>query len=82
MDTNSTSRIIHVSKEYIKDAVLTVPHYQQASNNFIHAFMFDFGIEFVDFYRFEFSQEYGYLRLSEKARKTVRTRNNYDLLNI
>lgn len=70
VDTNSTSRIIHVSKEYIKDAVLTVPHYQQASNNFIHAFMFDFGIEFVDFYRFEFSQEYGYLRLSEKARKT------------
>ena len=33
--------------------------------------MFDFGIEFVDFYRFEFSQEYGYLRLSDKARKTV-----------
>ena len=33
--------------------------------------MFDFGLEFVEFYRFEFSQEYGYLRLSDKARRTV-----------
>ena len=37
----------------------------------MHAFMFDFGLEFVEFYRFEFSQEYGYLRLSDKARRTV-----------
>ena len=35
--------------------------------------MFDFGLDFVEFYRFEFSQEYGYLRLSDKARRTVRS---------
>ena len=44
--------------------------------------MFDFGIEFIDFYRFEFSQEYGYLRLSEKARKTVGFWSSFFLWNL
>lgn len=77
-DDNSTSRIIHVSKDYIKDAVVPTQQYQQSSGSFLHAFMFDFGIEFIDFYRFEFSQEYGYLRLSERARKT----RNVEVINV
>ena len=32
--------------------------------------IFDFGFEYINLVRFEFSHEYGYLRLSEKARKT------------
>jgi len=70
LDSNSSSHVIHISKDYIRDVVVSPPQYQSGSTSFLHAFMFDFGIEFVDFYRFEFSQEYGYLRLSEKARKT------------
>ena len=32
--------------------------------------IFDFGFEYTNLVRFEFSHEYGYLRLSEQARKT------------
>lgn len=67
---NHSSSVIHISKDLIKDLPPQPPQYHQTSTSILNAFMFDFGIEFVDFYRFEFSQEYGYLRLSDKARQT------------
>jgi len=74
---NSTRQTIKVSKDYIQDVNLT-PVTFQSSSSFIHAFMFDFGLDFVEFYRFEFSQEYGYLRLSDKARRT----RNVEVINV
>lgn len=72
--SNLTSRVITIPKQYIRDIEPSGNYFSQSSqtqfSTIIQAFMFDFGIEFIDSYRFEFSHEFGYLRLSEKARKT------------
>jgi len=67
---NHSSSVIHISKDLIKDLPPQPPQYHQTTSaSILNAFMFDFGIEFVDFYRFEFSQEYGYLRLRTRRVK-------------
>jgi len=68
---NISRRLISVPTNVITDnsyPSLRPFHYQP--NIFSMRNIFDFGFEYINLVRFEFSHEYGYLRLSEQARKT------------
>lgn len=68
---NVSRRLITVSTDVISDTS-SGPKlvYRHEYNYFSFRHIFDFGYEYFNFCRFEFSHEYGYLRLSEQARRT------------
>ncbi|CBY11274.1 unnamed protein product [Oikopleura dioica] len=68
---NISRRLISVPTNVITDN--SYPSFRQfhyQPNIFSMRHIFDFGFEYTNLVRFEFSHEYGYLRLSEQARKT------------